>query len=403
MPRRSALIPVTLLVTILSARSGSADPVDVSPLGDHGTAEQREDAALLLGQWLDAYEAEPADRLADAPARSLSWLLAWWWGAEPDDVDPGDLASVRPTAVFFAGEAQSYLWGVTEAGVSWRRRPGRAELHALVDTVLADLGRPGGNLRGQAATRLSELLVGPLVDRWPGGRELQMLADDVVWPAPLAALPDPRFPGRQRPLNWYGPVRWLQSWSAAFHPGHHPRHVSRLLAVGSLGAAADLAHQLTDGWPGDSATLRTGEKAGWSTLTELDLRAYGTMLLADRVRCDGTALIMGRGVGPDELVPLSALADHRMSRSLVMLPSCGLQHGQALCTALGEARAQSVVLGAADSDETAGTFARSFFRYWNDGSAAADALRMAMLEMEALGPSSAAAGWARYRVVITRR
>jgi len=392
MPRLQILLVTVLLAITLTACSGQ-DPVDVSPLGQTGTPDQREDAVALLSQWFAAGKAQEAP---DDAARSLSWILRWWWKADPEATRPEALTSHRPTVVFFVGQNESFLWTVTDSGVEWARRPGREALGAAVDGVLADLGSPAGDYDREAALALCDLLVGPALATWAGGVELQLLADDVVWPAPLAALPDPRFDDG-RPLLWHGPVLWLQDWAAFQVPGHHPRTVSRLLAAGDHGPHADLALGLAAQWPGDGVTAGIGDEARWINVSANELRAFDAIHLATPAQCDGTGLVLGSR----DIVPLSALAATETSRPLVFLSSCGLANSQALTTALREARVRSVVMGHSTADEAAAELSTAFYGYWTDGSAVADALRMAMLDVSRQGRFKAPGCWGQYRVVVT--
>jgi hypothetical protein len=94
------------------------------------------------------------------------------------------------------GEERSFLWWVTEREVEGFELPARKVLEAAAREVYEGWRIQDPRTRGAdaaAATRLSELLLGPVAERLSGER-LAVVADGALHYLPFAALPDPANP-----------------------------------------------------------------------------------------------------------------------------------------------------------------------------------------------------------------
>ncbi len=97
--------------------------------------------------------------------------------------------------LFYAlGEERSFLWRVSRERVVPHRLPGRQEIETEAREVyrwLSHSDQRGGAARGrQAASRLSEMLLGPVAQAL-GDRRLVVVADGLLHYVPFAALPAP--------------------------------------------------------------------------------------------------------------------------------------------------------------------------------------------------------------------
>lgn len=113
------------------------------------------------------------------------------------------------------GEPRSYLWLVTAGSVSSFELPDREEIETLVRRAHEDLARPSGQgaaREREDLARLSQILLGPVLDRLDGQR-LAIVPDGALRFLPFSALPVPADGAMPVPLLLEHEVVLLPSFS----------------------------------------------------------------------------------------------------------------------------------------------------------------------------------------------
>lgn len=130
-------------------------------------------------------------------------------GQSPADLERRLLALTRaegPVVAFFVGRERSFAWVIDGRTIEWRSLPGRREIASLVTPVVADMTQPARAVDRAAARALAEMLLGDLGLRWRAGATLHILADDLLFAVPWAALPLSDEPGGTAVALDRGPI-----------------------------------------------------------------------------------------------------------------------------------------------------------------------------------------------------
>jgi CHAT domain-containing protein len=96
------------------------------------------------------------------------------------------------------GDAESFLWAVTAAGITTYRLPDRATLEAdarLAYELVAGDARQSRRRAEKLLASLSAALLAPPADLLAGAARIAIVADGALQMLPFAALPDPADPG----------------------------------------------------------------------------------------------------------------------------------------------------------------------------------------------------------------
>ena len=404
---REAHAVLTSALSLVGRREGGGWSTDLLAYMQ-GTG--RELAELLVG--LEARHPDLAGGPAAVAEHTLSVSLAVRTALAAGAGDAGDRPPPRPgdlrrgdgpALVFQVGRRRSFAWVVDRGGVALAGGlPGRDALKRLLAPVLAGVAAPGRPLDTAALDTLARVLLAPLAGRWPAGRVLHLVPDDLLAAVPWPALP---WPGGGTLLE-HGPLCELPVVASRAAAATAAQRTRRLLALGwndapapgvpVLRQAEREAARIADLWPGP-VTLRTGRAAGWSdTLVSLLARSdvihvASHLVLSQGLPSRGTLRLPGPGGGKPLTVAEAARLPLRAD--LVYLSCCEAAGGAGgrgvtdFADAFLAAGARTVVASSRMVDDAAAArVAEAFYRHWLAGKGRAAALRSALLELRGGDP-----------------
>lgn len=357
---------------------------------------------------------------APAPSRSALELLRL---ARRAMGETGAVPPVRDGVVvaYFVGERRSFLWVGRSGGWTLHPLPGQDELAALAAPVLADTGDPRRTPEPGALRRLAAAVLGEVDAAWTGKAPLVVAPD-----GPLAVVPWPALVlGDGARVLDRGAVVTRSSFDLPTDAdGGAP--AGRLLAVGAntdLDARGDRLARLreaeaeaalvAEGWARGGADLRLGEGAGWPAIDPADLARYDVIHVASHAVAHGGGAATLRLAGVLGDVPLTARAVRALPlrARLVYLSCCEAASGSRgagggltdLAHAFRQAGSGAVLASSEVVDDAAAAaLAAAFYRHWQQGAGAAEALRRAQLDLasEEGGRWRHPFFWSHYRLIL---
>jgi len=408
------------LQSALQLLQGAGRRTQVEELHAFNQVALRDAAEALIGLYMDR-----PDLLADLDLGEHTLLLAErsrWSADRSATAEPavtGEmlthlLADDSPVLAFFVGRARSFVWTGDADGLSVGSLPGRDELLQALAPVAADLERPGRPVDEDAARHLATLLLGALGERWPAGKTLRVIPDDILFATPWSALSWTGAPAGDsaRTVIDHGPVCEAPSLAALVNADAPASAATlRLLAIGQDGTAGGsrrpddvlaLRHAETEAravcalWPAGQAVARVGADAAWERLADPRQDRYDVLHIASHAvvhqGAPGSSTLR-LASGPDPFpVTIEAAGELELDAELVFLSCCeaagrssGTGRGLAdFARAFMRAGAKTVVASSLRVDDEASAYlAASFYRHWLNGANKAQALRAAQLELRA--------------------
>jgi CHAT domain-containing protein len=389
---------------VLASSAGLSSEISFEELNIHGSSVGREAAGALIALYFDHPELLPAGKVGSETLR-LTGII----GAELPLPGRG-----APWLAYRMGDERSWLWVINEDGPALQALPGQEELRRLLKPVLADMILAGRPVDREAATHLTEVLLGPVLASWPQGQPLTLVPDGLLHDLPWSALPLPASAadGDTRLVIDWGPVLeyggTLQPKARRQEPGE-----LSLLAIGCNSAsgpepdtagkglprlrrAEQEAGLVYSHWPNASKQLRTGAAAAWDAVAGSGQQKYGVIHLASHAEVfqglpqrSTLRLSMGETAVP---VTIPAVSSLDLDAELVYLSCCNAARrlstsGSGVSDFAGAflaAGARTVIASTLWVDDEASAYlAERFYRHWLAGLSRAEALRAAQQDLRA--------------------
>jgi hypothetical protein len=304
--------------------------------------------------------------------------------------------------------------------------PNATEIERLVQPVLAEYQAIHREPDWQAARRLADVVLAPVMPVWHDGGELRIAPDGVLSLVPWAAMPLPGARG-EGPIPDLavdrGPVVMLCVVDAPPDGGARPGGAN-LLALGCDGTAdagagpvlrnaEREARRVAAVWSEGGVDLRVGARAAWSASLAEDLASFDVIHIASHAvihRGDPSGGVL-RLAGPAGAAPVTIAAVRGLSlrAGLVYLSCCEAAGARAdaaagtddFAGAFLQAGARTVVASPLRiDDEHAEKLAMAFYRHWQPAGDPGAALRQAMLEVRADAASEHPGVWSFLRVCV---